>query len=162
MGGIWKYFDFSPTARISFPEMTLGAVRRVETISALDIGQGDDRHADRAADEDAARRGVAVSAIRHVALVGCGFTGTSAFFQLVDGYPVREITIFEKSGRFGPGYPYRPDECRDYLVNNTTDTMCLIPSNRRAFVEWLKMRGGSTVRLDEQGHVSRALFGDFL
>jgi hypothetical protein len=34
--------------------------------------------------------------------------------------PVREITIFEASGEFGPGYAYRPSECRDYLINNTT------------------------------------------
>jgi uncharacterized NAD(P)/FAD-binding protein YdhS len=46
--------------------------------------------------------------MRHVAIVGCGFTGTSAFFQLVDRYPVREISIFEKSSRFGP-----------FLINTT-------------------------------------------
>ena len=62
----------------------------------------------------------------HVALIGCGFTGTSAFFQLVDRYPVKEITIFEASGRFGPGYPYQPDECHDYLINNTTDTIHML------------------------------------
>ncbi|MBV9433993.1 MAG: FAD/NAD(P)-binding protein [Hyphomicrobiales bacterium] len=103
-----------------------------------------------------------MSAIRHVALIGCGFTGTSAFFQLVDRYPVREISIFEKSGRFGPGYPYQPNECRSYLINNTTDTMCLVPSNRRAFLEWLRARNGPGAALDERGHQPRALFGEFL
>jgi hypothetical protein len=103
-----------------------------------------------------------VSFSAHVALVGCGFAGTSAFFQLVDRYPVREITVFERSGRFGPGYPYHPDECRDYLINNTNDTMCLVPSNRRAFVEWLRGRPDLAPDLDEKGHVPRAVFGRFL
>jgi len=98
----------------------------------------------------------------HVAIIGCGFAGTSAFFQLVDRCPVKRITIFEVSGRFGPGYPYRPDECPDYLINNTTDTMCLAPSNRRAFLGWLRGRPGCAEDLDEQGHLPRAVFGAFL
>ncbi len=99
---------------------------------------------------------------RHVALVGCGFTGTSAFHQLVEGYPVREITIFEASGRFGPGYPYQPDECPDYLINNTTDTMCLVPWNRRGFLEWLREHPDLVPGLDEKGHLPRSVFGAFL
>ncbi len=99
---------------------------------------------------------------QHVALVGCGFTGTSALHQLVEGYPVREITIFEASGRFGPGYPYQPDECPDYLINNTTDTMCLVPWNRRGFLEWLQERPGLAPELDEKGHLPRSTFGAFL
>jgi uncharacterized NAD(P)/FAD-binding protein YdhS len=94
--------------------------------------------------------------------VGCGFTGTSAFFQLVDRYPVREITIFEASGEFGPGYPYQPSECPEYLINNTNDTMCLRASNRRAFVEWLRARPGLAPGLDEGGHLPRAVYGAFL
>jgi hypothetical protein len=99
---------------------------------------------------------------RHVALVGCGFTGTSAFFQLVDRCPVEEISIFEASGEFGPGYPYRPAECPDYLINNTNDTLCLVPSNRRAFVTWLAGRPDLAPDLDEKGHAPRAVFGLFL
>jgi len=103
-----------------------------------------------------------VIAPAHVALIGCGFTGTSAFFQLVDRYPVKEITIFEASGRFGPGYPYQPDECRDYLINNTNDTMCLVPSNRRGFVEWLRAHPEQAPNLDEKGHLPRSVYGAFL
>lgn len=99
---------------------------------------------------------------RHVVLIGCGFTGTSAFFQLVDRFPVEEITIFEASGDFGPGYPYRTGECRDYLINNTSDTMCLVPSNRRSFVEWLRDRPALAPDLDERGHLPRSVFGAFL
>ncbi len=99
---------------------------------------------------------------RHIALVGCGFTGTSAFFQLVDDCPVKEITIFEASGVFGPGYPYQEDECPDYLINNTTDTMCLAPSNKRAFVSWLKQRPDLAPDLDEKGHLPRSFYGAFL
>ncbi len=98
----------------------------------------------------------------HVAVVGCGFTGTSAFFQLVDGYPVRKITLFEASGRFGPGFAYQPEECRDYLINNTNDTMCLSPTHRRAFVDWLAGRPDLVPQLDEKGHLPRSIFGLFL
>ncbi len=99
---------------------------------------------------------------KHIALVGCGFTGTSAFFQLVDSYPVTEITIFEASGDFGPGYAYRTDECPDYLINNTTDTMCLVPSNRRAFWNWVQTRPDLVADAEEKGHLPRTIFGHFL
>ncbi len=103
-----------------------------------------------------------MTAPKHIALIGCGFTGTSAFFQLVDEYPVEEITIFEATGDFGPGYPYRLNECPDYLINNTTDTLCLVPSNRRAFLQWLQGRPDLAPELNEKGHLPRAVFGHFL
>ena len=99
---------------------------------------------------------------RHIAIVGCGFAGTSALFQLVDRHPVREITVFEASGHFGPGYAYRPDECGDYLINNTTDTMCLLASNRRAFIEWLNGRPEFAASLAPKGHLPRKVYGEFL
>ncbi len=98
----------------------------------------------------------------HIALIGCGFTGTSAFYQLVESYPVKEITIFEASGVFGPGYPYQEDECADYLINNTTDTMCLAPSNRRAFLDWLEHHREYAPNLDPKGHLPRSVYGAFL
>lgn len=103
----------------------------------------------------------------HVAVVGCGFSGTSALYQLVERWPVSEITVFEARGRFGPGYPYRPDECPDYLINNTTDTMCLTPENRRAFIDWLATRpdvADASVpdEIDPKGHLPRAVYGKFL
>ncbi|NOX83763.1 MAG: hypothetical protein GXP06_12425 [Alphaproteobacteria bacterium] len=99
---------------------------------------------------------------RHIALIGCGFTGTSAFYQLVENYPVKEISIFEASGVFGPGFPYQEDECPDYLINNTTDTMCLAPSNRRAFLNWLERHREYAPDLDAQGHLPRSVYGAFL
>jgi len=98
----------------------------------------------------------------HIAIVGCGFTGTAAFFQLVERHPVRELTIFESSGRFGPGYAYQPDECTDYLINNTTDTMCLVPGNRRAFIEWLQHHPEHATQVDPKGHLPRTVYGAFL
>lgn len=95
----------------------------------------------------------------HVALIGCGFTGTSALLQLVDGCPVRRITVFEASGDFGPGYAWKTDECSDYLVNNTTDTMCLLPGNRQAFIQWLQSRGETP---EPKGHLPRRAYGAFL
>ena len=99
---------------------------------------------------------------RHIAIVGCGFAGTSALFQLVDRHPVREITVLEASGQFGPGYAYRPDECSDYLINNTTDTMCLLASNRRAFIDWLNGRPEVAASLAPKGHLPRRVYGEFL
>lgn len=64
---------------------------------------------------------------KHIAIAGCGFTGTSTFYQLIDQYPVEQITIFESTGEFGPGYPYRADDCQDYMLNNTNDSLCLVP-----------------------------------
>ncbi|MBT6329414.1 MAG: FAD/NAD(P)-binding protein, partial [Kordiimonadaceae bacterium] len=104
---------------------------------------------------------------KHVALIGCGFTGTSAFYQLVDKYPVNEITIFEKSGEFGPGLPYRADECEDYLLNNTNDTLCLTPDNKRAFLNWLRSsptlpEGVEMPEIIERGNLPRTFYGYFL
>ncbi len=99
---------------------------------------------------------------KHVALIGCGFTGTSAFYQLVDQYPIEEITIFESTGIFGPGYPYRDDECQDYLLNNTTDTLCLTPDNKRAFLNWLRTRPDLVPEVEERGNLPRVYYGYFL
>lgn len=98
----------------------------------------------------------------HVSIVGCGFTGTSAFYQIVERYRVGEITIYEATGHFGPGYAYNPNASDDYLINNTNDTMCLIPSNRRAFVNWLKINAQCTLDKSDKGHLPRAVFGRFL
>lgn len=103
-----------------------------------------------------------MTAPEHVCIVGCGFTGTSTLFQLVDRYPVKRITIIEQGERFGPGFPYDLAECPDYLVNNTTDTMCLVPSNRRAFVEWARQQAQYGKELDETGHLPRTAYGAFL
>lgn len=104
-----------------------------------------------------------MTAPQRIAIVGCGFTGTSLFHQLIQGgYPVRRVTIFEQSGRFGPGYPYDPEETTDYLINNTADTMGVEPDKRRAFLEWLETRPDLVPDLDEKGHYPRALFGLFL
>ena len=99
---------------------------------------------------------------KHISIVGCGFTGVSTFYQLVRSYPVKEITIFEASGRFGPGFPYAIDECADYLINNTTDTMCLAPDNRRAFLDWLENNPEVEADRTPKGHLPRNLFGIFL
>lgn len=96
-----------------------------------------------------------------IAIIGCGFTGTTALYQLVEGYPVREIVVFEASGRFGPGYAYGAGNAAEYLINNTTDTMCLVPSNRRAFLEWLKTEP-EFADVDPSGHLPRHVYGRFL
>lgn len=103
-----------------------------------------------------------MAAPEHVGIIGGGFTGTSALFQLIDRYPIKRVTIFEAAGVFGPGYPYRQDDCPDYLINNTSDSLCLVPSNRRAFFTWLKGRSDIARDIDEKGHLPRRVFGAFL
>lgn len=95
----------------------------------------------------------------HVAIVGCGFTGTSALLQLIDRCPVQRISLFEASGDFGPGFPYRGDDSPDYLLNNTTDSLCLLPHNRQAFIAWLQGRGEAPA---PKGHLPRQRYGAFL
>ena len=98
----------------------------------------------------------------HVAIIGCGFTGTTTLYQLVQKYPVKRITIFESSGNFGPGFPYQSTESKEYLLNNTNDTMCLDPANRRAFVEWLQRHPHYSAGLDEKASMPRNVYGEFL
>lgn len=49
----------------------------------------------------------------HAVIIGCGFTGTTALHQLVHHYPVTEVTVFEASATFGPGFPYQVTESRE-------------------------------------------------
>jgi len=100
--------------------------------------------------------------VRHIAIVGCGFSGTSAFHQIVERRDVDAITLFESTGDFGPGYAYRTDECADYLINNTTDTMCLGPDDRQAFLKWLRAREDIVWDGNPKGHLPRRLYGLFL
>lgn len=98
----------------------------------------------------------------HIAVVGCGFTGTSALHQIVERKVCRRVTVFEASGDYGPGYAYNPAENENYLLNNTTDSLCLAPTNRRAFIDWLAEKKIPGVDLSPKGNVSRTLYGLFL
>lgn len=97
----------------------------------------------------------------HVAIVGCGYAGTSALMQLLTRYPVKKVTVYERRGDFGPGYAYQPDECRSYLLNNPTAAMGVLPGHRDAFVRWLAASGTDGAS-EVHGHAPRAAFGDFL
>lgn len=97
-----------------------------------------------------------------VAIIGCGFTGTSAFYQMVTSYPVKHITIFESSGEFGPGYPYQTNERKEYLINSTNDTMSVTSSDPKGFYRWLCSQEKYGPETDPKGHMPRAVFGEFL
>jgi len=97
----------------------------------------------------------------HVAIIGGGFTGTSAFYQLVRDYPVTKITMYEASGEFGPGYAYREDECPEYFMNNTADTLSLAPDEPMAFHAWLQTRPEYR-GCEPSAHLPRRIFGTFL
>lgn len=102
-----------------------------------------------------------VSPPLHVAIVGCGFAGTSALWQLVHRFRPSRISVFEATGEFGPGFPYRGDDSSEYLINNTTDTMCLVPGHRGAFIDWLRLSQHPGAAAPS-GHLSRREFGVFL
>ncbi len=102
------------------------------------------------------------SAPERIAIVGCGFTGTSALVQLVDRFPLKHIVVFERSGDFGPGYPYRGDDAPEYLLNNRTDSLCLVPGERRGFLNWLEQQPTDQDEIDPAGYLPRSVFGAFL
>ncbi len=97
----------------------------------------------------------------HIAIVGCGFSGTSTLAQLVERFPVDRVSVFESSGVFGPGYPYQTHECEDYLLNNTADSMGVFPGRPTQFLEWLAEKGGPEAN-DPKAYLPRSLFGRFL
>lgn len=98
----------------------------------------------------------------HVAIVGGGFSGTSALVQLVSRGSPRRITIFEKGDTLGPGYPYAVDESEDYLINNTADTMGIDPDAASGFVDWLAGHSELTPNVDPKAHYPRSWFGAYL
>ena len=58
--------------------------------------------------------------------------------------------------------PIARRSARDYLINNTTDTMCLTPASRRAFLDWLEKQQLGDEPIEPTGHLPRAVYGQFL
>lgn len=97
-----------------------------------------------------------------IAIVGCGYTGTSALHQLAAQYRPNSVTVFEKSGVWGPGYPYAVDESPNYLLNNAANTLGISPDDRTDFLYWLESREDLIENVDPVGHYPRAYFGAYL
>lgn len=84
-----------------------------------------------------------------LAIVGCGLTGSSLFYQLVDklqkkramglrpARPLR-IMIFEEDEQPGPGFPYnRKDHLPCHLLNMPAEDMSINCTDPADFVRWM-------------------------
>ncbi|HEY1697318.1 MAG TPA: FAD/NAD(P)-binding protein [Polyangiaceae bacterium] len=107
------------------------------------------------------------SASRTVAVIGGGAVGASLLYSLIGRLssesPARartRLVLFEKSGRIGPGLAYAKDES-PYLLNQSAQTMSLVPGRRAHFGEWLESRGVSLAG-GEDLFCPRQLFGDYV
>ncbi len=103
-----------------------------------------------------------------VAIVGGGAIGTALFGILVDRLSVENslraktrLVLVEKSERVGPGLAYAKDES-PYLLNQSAQTMSLVPGHRAHFCEWLDQRGLFRAQKDEDVYCERQLFGDYV
>lgn len=48
------------------------------------------------------------------------------------------------------------------MLNNTNDSLCLVPGNRRAFLSWPETKPEYADKVDPRGHLPRPVFGEFL
>ena len=102
-----------------------------------------------------------------VAIVGGGAVGAALFGALVDALSSEassrarpRIVLFEKSERVGPGLAYAKDES-PYLLNQSAQTMSLVPGRRAHFCEWLVARGLAREG-DGELFCARQVFGDYV
>ncbi len=102
-----------------------------------------------------------------VAIVGGGALGAALFDILVDrltsetsprAWP--RIVLFEKSERVGPGLAYARDES-PYLLNQSAQTMSLVPGRRAHFCEWRDARSLARTE-NEELFGARQTFGDYV
>lgn len=107
-----------------------------------------------------------------IAIVGGGATGTSLLTQLAPalveaGLSERvSVSVFEKSGRPGPGLAYGTElDC--HLLNTPAEKMGVLAGRPLDFVRWLRARGGGPeahgpARSSRGPFPPRRLFGHYL
>lgn len=102
-----------------------------------------------------------------VAIVGGGAIGAALADALVDRLSVEpaargrtSIVLFEKSPRVGRGLAYAKDDA-PHLLNQSAQTMSLVPRRRSHFCDWLAARG-ALVNGQEDSFCTRELFGDYV
>ncbi len=95
--------------------------------------------------------------IRHVAIVGGGFSGAMLAARLAEA-GVRS-TLIDRSGVFGPGLAYStPFE--GHLLNVRADRMTAVEGRSTDFVDWL--RDNCPQYADPDGFAPRRLYGEYL
>lgn len=77
-----------------------------------------------------------------IAVVGAGVAGISVLRELVKykkSYPNLKIVLFDNEKTLGTGMPYQPDHDA-LLLNQTPETMSIVPEKPYHFVDWVKER----------------------
>ncbi|WHZ31272.1 FAD/NAD(P)-binding protein [Desemzia incerta] len=99
--------------------------------------------------------------MRKIAIIGAGVAGISVLNALLKNayYADCEIVIYDQQKTFGTGLPYQPDS-KELLINQTADTMSLIPEDPLDFVKWLEREKG--VADGAKKHFSRTWYGEYL
>jgi len=113
-------------------------------------------------------------AIFRIAIIGSGAAAVATLFGLLEYLPSNlnkkfQITIFEKSFGFGPGYAYQCDS-NELLMNMTSSTTSIFAHHAADFWEWT-CKGGCGISSDHvmsrsgvapYGYISRQFFGLYL
>ncbi|MBU3640807.1 FAD/NAD(P)-binding protein [Polynucleobacter sp. Fuers-14] len=113
-------------------------------------------------------------AIFRIAIIGSGAAAVATLFGLLEYLPSNfnkklQITIFEKSFGFGPGYAYQCDS-NELLMNMTSSTTSIFAHHAADFWEWT-FKGGCGIGNDHvmsrsgvapYGYISRQFFGLYL
>ncbi len=95
--------------------------------------------------------------IRHVAIIGGGFSGAMLAARLAEA-GVRS-SLIDRSGVFGPGLAYStPFE--GHLLNVRADRMSAVEGRSSDFVDWLRLNCPQYA--DPDGFAPRRLYGEYL
>lgn len=92
-----------------------------------------------------------------IAIVGAGFSGAALAIQLLQR-GAADVTLIERSGRFGPGLAYGTT-CDRHLLNVRSGRMSLFPERPRDFVRWLD---GEGLDADPEGFARRRDYGRYV
>lgn len=97
-----------------------------------------------------------------IAVIGAGVAGISVLRELVKQmkvHPDLDISLFDKGNTFGTGLPYQPDH-EELLLNQTPETMSIVPDDSEHFVKWLKK---NSEWVESSGkHLPRKVYGEYL
>ncbi len=95
----------------------------------------------------------------HICIVGCGFSGAVVAVQLLRGAPQPDaISIFDASGRFGPGLAYGTST-PTHLLNVRASGMSALPDQPAHFLEWARARDAS---VSAHSFLPRGLYGRYI
>jgi uncharacterized NAD(P)/FAD-binding protein YdhS len=108
---------------------------------------------------------MAMLQLRHIAIVGAGFSGTALAIRLLQlsTEPVR-ISLLDQHHSFGPGIAYNPYSSA-HLLNVAAGKMSLFADQPQHFVDWLLQQPDyrhHNPALLAQAYLSRALYGQYI